>query len=78
MINKEPSLIFHGRSMRTKNVVYFLSLLLMSSAVVYCAGAAQTSSVSFHGVGVTVDLAFPEEAHPAENISHNLTITAEY
>jgi hypothetical protein len=75
-INKEPSPIFHGRSMRTKNVVYFLSFLLISSAVTYCAGASQTNSVSFHGVGVTVYLSFPEEAHPLENIYHNLTITA--
>jgi predicted nuclease with TOPRIM domain len=62
--------------MRTKNVVYFLSFLLISSAVTYCAGASQTNSVSFHGVGVTVYLSFPEEAHPLENIYHNLTITA--
>ena len=74
MINKEPSLIFHGRSMRTKNVVYFLSLLLMSSVFVYCAGA-QTNNVSFHGAGVTVDLAYPEEAHPSNTTAYNETIT---
>jgi len=36
-----------------------------------------TSSFSFHGAGVIIDLTFPEEAHPAESITHNLTITAD-
>jgi predicted nuclease with TOPRIM domain len=62
--------------MRVKIEVYFLSFLLIFSVLTYCAGAAQTDKVSFHGVGVKVDLDYPEEAHPAENISHNLTITA--
>jgi predicted nuclease with TOPRIM domain len=62
--------------MRTKTVVYFLSFLLVSSAVVYCVGAAQTKTQSFHGVGVKIELAFPDEAHPTDTISHNITITA--
>jgi predicted nuclease with TOPRIM domain len=76
MINKEPSVVFRGRSMRTKNVVYFLSLLLLLSGLVYNSRASPTNSVSFHGVGVTIDLTFPEEAHPTESIWHNVTITA--
>jgi predicted nuclease with TOPRIM domain len=75
MINTYFPHIFQWKPMRAKKIVYFLSFLLISSAVMYCAGASQTNSVSFHGVGVTVDLAYPEEAHPAESISHNLTIT---
>jgi len=39
-------------------------------------GASSTNNFSFQGAGVTIDLKFPEEAHPLENISHNLTITA--
>ena len=77
MINKEPSLIFHGRSMRTKNVVYFLSLLLILLDWSTIARASQTNSASFHGVGVTIDLTFPEEAHPGEAITHNVSITAD-
>jgi predicted nuclease with TOPRIM domain len=62
--------------MRIKNVVYLFGLLLLFSGFVYRAEASSINSVSFHGVGVTIDLAFPEEAHPAESITHNLTITA--
>jgi predicted nuclease with TOPRIM domain len=43
---------------------------------VYRAGALPINSVSFHGVGVTINLTFPEEAHPLDYISHNVTITA--
>lgn len=39
-------------------------------------GASSTNSSSFQGAGITVELTFPEEAHPAESITHNLTITA--
>src|SRR3989304_3890617 len=76
MINTHFPHIVHGRFMRVKKIVYFLSFLLISSALTFCAGAAQTNSVSFHGVGVTVDLAYPEEAHPNDSIWHNMTITA--
>jgi predicted nuclease with TOPRIM domain len=62
--------------MLAKKIVYFLSFLLISSAVMYCAGASQTDSVSFHGVGVTVDLTYPEEARNGTSIWHNVTITA--
>jgi predicted nuclease with TOPRIM domain len=37
---------------------------------------ASNTTVSFRGGGVTVDLTFPEEAHPAESIWHNVTITS--
>ena len=39
-------------------------------------GASSTTGVSSSGGGVTFNLTFPEEAHPAESITHNLTITA--
>jgi predicted nuclease with TOPRIM domain len=38
--------------------------------------SASTTTVSFRGGGVTVDLTFPEEAHPDTTITHNVTITA--
>ncbi len=62
--------------MRIKNVVYLFGLLLLLSGFMYRTEASSINSVSFHGVGVTIDLAFPEEAHPAESITHNVTITA--
>ena len=39
-------------------------------------GASAANSFSFQGAGVIVELTFPEEAHSAESITHNLTITA--
>jgi hypothetical protein len=62
--------------MRAKKIGYFLSMLLLFSAFMGSVGALPTTTVSFHGAGVTIDLTFPEEAHPTESISHNITITA--
>jgi len=62
--------------MRAKKTVYFFSMLLLFSAFICRVGALSTTTVSFHGVGVTIDLTFPEEAHPSESITHNITITA--
>ena len=62
--------------MQTKRIVIFLiSTLLLFAGLVY-AVKASTTTVSFHGDGITIDLIFPEEAHPNTTITHNLTITA--
>ena len=39
--------------------------------------AFSISTLSFHGVGITVELTFPNEAHPEDNIDHNVTITSQ-
>jgi predicted nuclease with TOPRIM domain len=62
--------------MRVQKLVYFLSFLLICSVLNHYVSFTQASSVSFRGVGVNVGLTYPEEAHPSEIISHNLTITA--
>ena len=62
--------------MRAKKIVYFFSMLLLFSAFICTAGASPTTTVSFRGAGVTIDLTFPEEAHPDDNIWHNATLTA--
>jgi predicted nuclease with TOPRIM domain len=62
--------------MRAKKIVCFLSMLLLFSAFMCIVDASPDSTVTFRGVGVTVDLTFPEEASPLDNIFHNLTITA--
>jgi len=54
---------------------YFLTTLLLFSVLIFSV-SAPTTTVSFRGGGVTIDLTFPEEAHPAESIWHNATITA--
>ena len=61
--------------MHTKKMGYFLTLLLFS--VLICSvDSLPDTTVSFRGSGVTIDLTFPEEAHPTESITHNVTITA--
>jgi hypothetical protein len=63
--------------MQTKNIAFFLSILLFLSGSLFIADALPDQSASFHGVGITINLTFPEEAHPLDNISHNITITAD-
>lgn len=63
--------------MRSKKVCFFIVLLLFST-LMCSVGALPDTTVTFRGVGVTIDLTFPEEASPIDNsnIFHNLTITA--
>jgi len=61
--------------MRAKKIVCFFSVLLLFSGLMCSVGASLTT-ISFRGGGVTIDLAFPEEAHPTESIRHNITMTA--
>jgi len=58
------------------SVCVFLALLFLFGQI-YRSSASSTDSFSFQGAGVIIDLTFPEEAHPTESITHNLTITAE-
>lgn len=61
--------------MRSKKICFFIVLLLFS--LLTCSvGASSDTTVSFRGGGVTIDLTYPEEAHPNETITHNVTITA--
>jgi len=62
--------------MQVKSLVCLLVASFFLLGSVYGVDAFSTNSVSFHGAGVMIDLTFPEEAHPTESITHNLTITA--
>jgi predicted nuclease with TOPRIM domain len=63
--------------MQAKKLVCFFSVLLLLFAGLMCsAGAAADPTATFSGGGVTVDLQYPEEAHPNTTITHNVTITA--
>src|SRR3990172_9577865 len=62
--------------MQAKKVVYLLSVLLLLSGFALSVGAQPTNTVSFRGVGVTIDLTFPEEAHPTDSILYNVIIRA--
>lgn len=67
---------FTGSLMRSKSSVCVFVTLFFLFGQICRLGASSTNSFSFYGAGVNIDLTFPEEAHPAESITHNLTITA--
>jgi hypothetical protein len=58
-----------------KKVCFFIALLLLST-LTCSVGALPDRTITFRGAGVTIDLAYPEEAHPEDSITHNVTITA--
>ena len=62
--------------MQAKKMVYFFSALLLFSMLMCSVNAASDTTVSFQGGGVTIEVTYPEEAHPAENIWHNFTLTS--
>jgi hypothetical protein len=62
--------------LQNKKILCLLSTLLLFFGSFSAADALANSSISFQSVGVTINLAYPLEAHPADIISHNLTITA--
>jgi predicted nuclease with TOPRIM domain len=62
--------------MLSKKIICFFSVLMLLSALMYIGDASSIVTVSFSGGGVTIDLEYPEEAHPNATITHNVTITA--
>jgi predicted nuclease with TOPRIM domain len=60
--------------MYPKKIGYLLSVLILFSAFMYTVDASPDTTITFRGGGVTINLTFPEEAHPAESIWHNVTI----
>jgi hypothetical protein len=62
--------------MRAKAIVSLVIILVLVFGNIHEADALSVSDISFRDAGVTIDLTFPEEAHPTDTITHNLTITA--
>ena len=62
--------------MQSKKLVSLFSLLILALTF-FSNVQASPSPVTFQGIGVYVDLTYPEEAHPIDRIYHNLTITAQ-
>jgi hypothetical protein len=62
--------------MPAKRIVCFFIVLLFLSTLTCSVGASSDPTVTFRGAGVTIDLTYPEEAHPEDSITHNVTITA--
>ena len=57
--------------------VYLLIALVLFSTLIVQVRASPTTTMTFSSDGVTIDVTFPEEVHPLENITHNVTITAQ-
>jgi hypothetical protein len=62
--------------MHSPKKVYLLIGLILFSTLIAQVWASPNPTVTLHGGGITIDLTYPEEAHPEENIWHNATITA--
>lgn len=62
--------------MPAKRILCFFIVLLLLSTLTCSVRALSDTTVTFRGAGVTIDLTFPDEAHPLDNIAHDLTITA--
>jgi predicted nuclease with TOPRIM domain len=58
-----------------KTVCFFIALLLLSG-LMCTVEASSDKAVTFSGAGVTIDLIYPEEAHPENSTTHKVTITA--
>lgn len=62
--------------MRYKTLIFIVAMLSLSIELFFGVAAVSANNVSLHGSYVTIELTFPEEAHSAETITHNLTIIA--
>jgi len=62
--------------MQTRKIVCFFIALLLLWGLIFKANALSMSTISLHGVRLTVELTFPDEASSGESIWHNATITA--
>lgn len=62
--------------MQVRKAIALLSVVLFFAIPIHNVIAASTMTESFRGNGITVDIEFPDEAHPAETITYNVTITA--
>jgi DNA repair exonuclease SbcCD ATPase subunit len=58
-----------------KTACFFIALLLLSG-LMCTVEASSDKALTFSGAGVTIDLTYPEEAHPNITITHDVTITA--
>jgi predicted nuclease with TOPRIM domain len=62
--------------MQAKKTLCFFSVLIMFSALLCIVDALPDTNVAFSGGGVTINITFPDEAHPAESVWHNVTINS--
>ena len=63
--------------MKLKIIICLVAILCFLFCSVHRTGASPTNSVSWEGAGVVIYFEFPEEAHPTDSITLNLTTTAQ-
>ena len=63
--------------MQKRKLVISLFILALCFLPLNQIKAQTISSLSLHGVGITVELTYPEEAHPGDYIDHNITINSQ-
>jgi ribosomal protein S15P/S13E len=59
-----------------KRGVYLLTVLILFGAFIYGVKASSNPVVTLQVSGVTIDVEYPEEAHPNSTITYGVTITA--
>ena len=62
--------------MRLKVIVCLVTIMCFLSLSINDTSASSVGNISFQGAGVVIDVEFPEETHPTDTITLNLTITA--
>jgi hypothetical protein len=62
--------------MHSPKKVYLLTALVLFSTLIVQIWAFPSTTVTISSDGLTIDVTFPEEAHPTDTITHNVTITA--
>lgn len=62
--------------MKFKKFVFFFIVTLYLSTLTCGTGVSLGNTITFEGGGVTINLTFPEHAHPNTYINHNVTINA--
>ena len=59
-----------------RKTIALLIMVLFITQITCSVTASSTSAFSFRSNNFTITIAFPEEAHPLEDVTHNVTITA--
>ena len=60
-----------------RKTIALLIMILFVTQTIYSVAASLTSAVSFSSNGVTIVIEFPDEAHPLDNITHEISITSD-
>lgn len=76
MINTVSRGNYVENTMRLKFIGCLFAIMCFMSLLIYDTRASTVTAASFQAVGVAINIEFPEEAHPTDTITLNLSITA--